>query len=133
MNFLCIRANLHRPILRYSTELAIKAYAGTSNSAKKFSLLGIEHGTSCSGGSKGGARDSHLPRGQILSFSFSLRPKNRLARPLWELAPLSGKSWIRHCLVIHSDTFLTELVGKVLTEGYLTLPLFVHQLTFGLK
>ena len=36
------------------------------------------------------------PRVQILSFSCSFRPKNRLADLLWELAPPSGKSWIRH-------------------------------------
>ena len=41
-----------------------------------------------SGGSKGGDRDARPPLGvQILSFSCSFRPKNRLVHPLWELAP----------------------------------------------
>ena len=32
---------------------------------------------------------------------------------------------------IHSDAFLTELSWQVLTEGYLTSILLVHQLTVG--
>ena len=43
------------------------------------------------------------PRVLILPFSCSSKQKickinNRLAHPLWELAPPSGTSWIRHCL-----------------------------------
>ena len=32
--------------------------------------------------------------------------------------------------MIHSDANLTELIGKVLNEGYLTSLLLVHKLTF---
>ena len=35
--------------------------------------------------------------------------------------------------VIHSDAYLTELTWQMLVEGYLTLLLFVHQLTFGFQ
>ena len=48
------------------------------------------------------------PRVQILSFSYSFRPKNRLVHPLWELAPPpSGKSWIRH---YQSNKFLLRIL-----------------------
>ena len=45
------------------------------------------------GGCKGGP-GTHAPRVQILSCSF--RQKVDQIIPLWELAPPSGKSWIRH-------------------------------------
>ena len=35
-------------------------------------------------------------------------------------------------VVINSDAYLTELTWQVLIEQYLTSPLLVHQLTFGL-
>ena len=80
-----------------------------------------------------GAPGMHTsPGAQILSFSCSSRPK----KIGWHA---HFGSWRRSqenpgsATVIHSDTFLTEQVCKVLTEGYLTLLLFVHQLTFGLK
>ena len=45
-----------------------------------------------------GVPGTRAPLGvQILSFSYSFRQNNRFSHPLWELAPPSGKSWIRHC------------------------------------
>ena len=41
-----------------------------------------------------------------------------------------GLLFVAH-LVLHCHAFLTELTWLVLSEGYLTLLLLVHQLTFG--
>ena len=51
----------------------------------------------CSGGSKGGMRDAHPPRVQILSISCSFW--ENLAKS-YVGAPSSGKSWIRHWAVL---------------------------------
>ena len=44
-------------------------------------------------------------------------------------------SWIQPgtLLCLHSNALPTELTWQVLREGYLTLLLLVHQLTFGLR
>ena len=57
----------------------------------------------CIGGSRGGVRDARPPLGvQILSISCSFRENLACSRPPWRVhAPPSGKSWIRHCSVLH--------------------------------
>ena len=58
-----------------------------------------------SGGSKGGARDVRLPGSKFFQFHtvFGKIWQNRmLAPPSWGVgAPTSGKSWIRHCVLLH--------------------------------
>ena len=49
--------------------------------------------------------------------------------PLWMMSHTLEKM----LQFFYSDAFLTELTWQVLIEGYLTLLLFVRQLTFGLR
>ena len=52
------------------------------------------------GGCGWGARDARPPSPNsfiFMQFSAKNLQNNRLAHPLWELSPPSGKSWIRHC------------------------------------
>ena len=47
---------------------------------------------------RGGARDAPSPRGsKFFHFHAVFDQKKRLAHRLWELAPPSGKSRMRHC------------------------------------
>ena len=49
-----------------------------------------------------GAPGTRPPWGsKFFHFHAGFGRKNRLAPPLWELAPPWGKSWIRHCLTCY--------------------------------
>ena len=57
-------------------------------------------------GSKRGARKATLGS-KFFHFRAVFGKKKWFAHPLWELAPPSGKSWIRHCNVFKVSKILT--------------------------
>ena len=75
------------------------------------------------GGSRGGVRDARPPPlgVQILSISCSFRENLACSRPPLEGSrPPSGKSWIRHCLLLSSHLHWSKTYTKSHLHLYVT-------------